>query len=332
MARVTDSSAALREERDVRDPNRVDCGVIIVTYNSADDVGRLLASLPAATGGLRIRTVVVDNASSDDTWAEILARDDVLAISAGRNLGYAGAINVGREHVEPCDSLLVLNADLFLEPGSVVALFETLRGSDAGVAVPMILDEQGRLYPSLRREPTLIRALCDACLGSRLGSRPGWSSEIIHDPAVYSAEQTVEWASGAALLIGDGCNRDVGPWDDCRFFLYSEETDFFRRARLAGHRCVYVPTARVLHRLGGSGRSPKLTALMAVNRVRYYEKYHHRPCSSLFRAVVALNELLRVNHPWHRLAFRAVLRRKSWAELPGEPRPTRADRPADRSN
>ena len=280
---MTDSSATLGKHRGVRDPDRVDCGVIIVTYNSAEDVGRLLASLPAATEGLQIRTVVVDNASSDDTWAEIVVHDDVLAISAGGNLGYAGAINVGREHVEPCDSMLVLNADLLLEPGSVVELFEALKGSDAGVAVPMILDEQGRLYPSLRREPTLIRALCDACLGSRFGSRPGWSSEMIHDRTVYSEAQTVEWASGAVLLIGDGCNRDVGPWDDRRFFLYSEETDFFRRARLTGHRCAYVPNARVLHRLGGSGTSPELAALMAVNRVRYYEKYHHRPCSSLFR-------------------------------------------------
>ena len=332
MARVTDFSASVRSDRDLRDPDRVDCGVIIVTHNSADDLGRLLPSLPAATKGLRIRTVVVDNASSDDTWAKILAYDAVLGISAGGNLGYAGAINVGREHVGPCDSLLVLNADLFLEPGSVGALFEALKESDAGVAVPKILDEEGRLYLSLRREPTLIRALCDACLGSRLGSRPGWSSEIVHDHAVYGGTQTVEWASGAALLIRDGCDRDVGPWDDREFFLYSEETDFFRRARLAGHRCVYVPNARVLHRLGGSGRSPELTALMAVNRVRYYEKYHHRTFSGLFRAVVALGEMLRVTDPWHRLAFRTVLRRKSWAELPGEPRPAREDRHDDPSD
>jgi GT2 family glycosyltransferase len=326
---VTDSSAAPRKTEVPRDPNRVDCGVIIVTHNSANDLGRLLTSLPAATAGLRIRTVIVDNTSSDDTWAEILAHDDVLAIAAGSNLGYAGAINVGREHVGPCDSLLVLNPDLTLEAGSVLALFEALKEFDAGVAVPMILDEQGGLYPSLRREPTLIRGLCDACLGSRLGSRPGWASDIIHDRTDYCEVTMVDWASGAALLMTDECNRDVGTWDDGRFFLYSEETDFFRRARLAGHRCVYIPNARVMHRLGGSGTSPELTALMAVNRVRYYEKYHHRPYSSLFRASVALNEMLRFTHPWHRLAFRAVLSRKSWAKLPGEPRLLRTDRQQD---
>ena len=65
---MTDISAQLKRDRDVHDPNRVDCGVIIVTYNSADDLGPLLASLPEATAGLRIRTVIVDNASSDGTW------------------------------------------------------------------------------------------------------------------------------------------------------------------------------------------------------------------------------------------------------------------------
>src|SRR5258706_15837992 len=50
-----------------------DCAAIIVTYNSAADIGGLLGSLPAAAAGLRIRVVVVDNASSDDI-ASIVAR------------------------------------------------------------------------------------------------------------------------------------------------------------------------------------------------------------------------------------------------------------------
>ena len=320
---MTDSSTAAGEHLDGRESSRVDCGIIIVTYNSAGDLSQLLTSLPAATEGLRIRTVVVDNASSDDTWAEALSHPEVLAVPAGGNLGYAGAINVGRDLVGPCDTVLILNPDLVLEPGSVVALFATLKASHAGVAVPMIVDEQGDLYLSLRREPTLVRAFCDACLGSRLASRPGWASEMIHDRAVYRVSQPVDWASGAVLLISERCDSDVGRWDDCRFFLYSEETDFFRRARMADYRCVYEPKARAIHRLGGSGRSPELTALMAVNRVRYYEKYHDRPFSSLFRAFVGLAEGLRLAHPWHRFAFRTVVRRRSWVELPGEPRPVR---------
>lgn len=319
-------SAPATTEEDSPELDRVDCGVIIVTYNSADDLVRLLASLPAAAPGLRMRTVVVDNSSSDATWNEITQHSDVVAVAAGANLGYAGAINVARPHVEPCDSVLLLNPDLTLEAGAVTALVHSLKTSNAGVVVPMILDAQRHLYTSLRREPTLLRATCDACLGSRLGRiRPAWSSETIHDPATYKNSCSIEWASGAALLMSEQCNRDVGPWDDNRFFLYSEETDFFRRAREAGFPCLYAPDARVVHRQGGSGTSAELNALMAVNRIRYYEKYHSRPASALFRAVVALGEMLRTGQPHHRLALRRLLHRGSWAQLPGEPRPTQED-------
>ena len=47
------------------------------------------------------------------------------------------------------------------------------------------------------------------------------------------------------------------------------------------------------HEDGGSGRSPELGALLAVNRIRLYEKYHRRPSTSLFRATVVLHYLLR---------------------------------------
>ena len=47
--------------------HRVDCAVIIVTYNSARDIAGLLDSLPAAAAGLTLRVIVVDNGSADDT-------------------------------------------------------------------------------------------------------------------------------------------------------------------------------------------------------------------------------------------------------------------------
>ena len=79
----------------------VDCAVIIVSYNSARHIGRLLDSLPAATSGLRTRCLVVDNGSQDETMSVVRSRDGVVAIETGRNLGYAGAINVGRAQAGP---------------------------------------------------------------------------------------------------------------------------------------------------------------------------------------------------------------------------------------
>ena len=135
-------------------PGQVQCGVIIVTYNSAGHIASLLDSLADATAGLSIRTVVVDNGSQDGTVQRV-RRAGVQCVESGANLGYAGAINLGRSHVGACSSILVLNADLVLEPGCVVALFAALRLDAVGVVVPQLLDDRGSVYRSLRREPTI---------------------------------------------------------------------------------------------------------------------------------------------------------------------------------
>ena len=315
--RKGDWAGAATDESGHNVPEHVDCTAIVVCYNSAQHIERLLDSLPAATDGLRIRCIVVDNSSCDETMSIVRARNDVMAVEASQNLGYAGAINLGRTLIGPSSSLLILNPDLVLEPMSIVRLYQALDQPGVGVAVPMMLNVDGSLYMSLRREPSPPRALGEALFGARLPGRPGWLSETIRDRAAYQQPRDVAWAGGAALLISAACNDAVGDWDNSRFFLYSEETDYAFRVRRSGYRVRYVPEASVRHEGAGAGRSPELDALMAINRVRYYEKYHSRPTTSLFRATVILHHLLRIANPNQRVALRALVRRSRWTDLPG---------------
>lgn len=306
----------------------VDCGIVVVSYNSVRHISKLLDSLPDATTGLRVRCVVVDNNSRDETVMTLQYRDDVTVVEAGGNLGYAGAINVGRAVLGPCASMLILNPDLVLEPGAVVELYRALAQAGVGVAVPMLLNQSGELYPSIRREPTVGRAIGDAVFGAHWGGRPSWLSETIRTPDRYQAPCDVDWAGGAALLVSAACDAAVGKWDEDRFFLYSEETDFATRARRAGFRIRYVPTARAYHEGGGSGRSPALLALMAVNRVRYFEKYHSRFAATLFRAVISVHYALRSRNPDHRMVLRTLLKRALWPTLPSGDRRGSPQHPA----
>jgi N-acetylglucosaminyl-diphospho-decaprenol L-rhamnosyltransferase len=296
-------------------PESVDCGIVIVTYNSARHVGRLLDSIPAAAGGLTARCLVVDNASHDDTVAIVRARGDAEVIEAGRNLGYAGAINIGRSVLRSCSAIVILNADLVLEDKALVALYNVLDQPGVGVAVPTLRNMDGSPYPALRREPSVSRAIGDALFGGHLAWRPGWLSETLRDPADYQHPRDVDWSGGAALLVSSACDQAVGAWDASRFFLYSEETDFARRARECGFRIRHVPAAVIRHEDGGSGRSLTLAKLLAVNRVRYYEKYHGRVASMFFRAAVALHYLLRSSDSEQRKILAMVVRRTSWADL-----------------
>lgn len=295
---------------------KVDCTVIIVTYNSASFIVSLLDSLPSAAAGLTLRVIVVDNGSTDETVKLVTGRLDVDLVVMNANLGYAGGINVGRSNAGDCSALAILNPDLVLSPSALRDLFiAVLEDPMVGVVVPMLLEPTGTLYPSLHREPTLIRAIGDALLGRRFGRRPGFLSESVHNPDEYLYRHSIDWASGAALMISANCNRSVGDWDE-RFFLYSEEVDFAARARATGLHIEYVPAARACHRGGGSGRSTALLTLMAVNRVRYYQKYHGRISSALYGLVVVLHYFLRAAGPEHRTVLRTLVSRARWEDVP----------------
>ncbi len=289
-----------------------DCAVVIVTYNSADCIGELLSSLSRAAPGLRLRTVVVDNGSSDETVRVVHNTRGVTLIETKANLGYAGGINVGRSFAGRYSALLILNPDVILQEGSVTRMHAALSDPGVGIVVPALVDSQGRQLLSLRREPTLPRAIGDGLFGSHVRWRPGWLSETVREESSYRIPHSVDWATGAVLLISAACDRVVGDWDE-RFFLYSEETDYAHRARTAGFRIQYLPSVHARHRMGASGASVHLGALMAVNRVRYVEKHGHSP--SAYRLAVALHELLRAGDVGHRTTLRLLLNKRAWPAL-----------------
>src|SRR6266699_2869530 len=112
-------------------------GIIIVTYNSAAEIGACLDA--ALRTGAEI--VVVDNASSDGTIAEV-ARRGVRLIANGSNRGFACAINQGFSALN-CPYVVFLNPDAVLETG-----IEPLRAAcdrpGAAGAGGQLLDRNGR--------------------------------------------------------------------------------------------------------------------------------------------------------------------------------------------
>jgi GT2 family glycosyltransferase len=293
----------------------IDLVVVIVTYNSAADLPRLLDSIPAAAPGLAPRVLVVDNDSSDDTVAVARAHPGITVVESGGNIGFAGGINVGRRHAGPFDALAIVNPDSTLGPGCLRILVDALAEPSVGVAAPTIREVDGALFHSLRRAPTVLGALGESLLGAHLPNRSVALTDTYRRPDDYDHEHDVAWVSGAMVVISAACDAAVGEWDE-RYFLYSEETDYARRARARGFRIRFVPGAEVVHVGGGSGTSAALVALMAVNRIREFQIDHGRLETLAFRAAVALGHLVRSRDPAHRLALGYVVSRRSWKDLP----------------
>jgi N-acetylglucosaminyl-diphospho-decaprenol L-rhamnosyltransferase len=269
-------------------------GVVIVTFNSGRFLAKCLSSLPVALDGTELTAIVIaDNASTDDTeQVARTVRPDVQLLPMGRNAGYAAAINAACVALPDGDFILVLNPDTVLRPGLVARLAEALEGPGRGIAVPRHVTTDGQGWFSLRREPTLLRAVGEAMLGGERAGRYALLGELVADPECYTHDGSVDWANGAVMLISGDCARAVGPWDES-YLLYSEETDFMLRARDAGFATWFVHSVVAEHRGGDSGTTPFLWSLLMANRAVLYGRRHGRISAECYRIALLAGEAVR---------------------------------------
>ena len=194
------------------------------------------------------------------------------------------------------EAILVLNPDVRLHERSIPPLLAALRDPDVGIVAPQVRSAAGTLELSLRREPSLARAL-----GLTKTKLPVFS-EYVTDATAYASPCNVDWAVGAVLLMSRKCYDVLGGWDES-FFLYSEETDLALRARDAGWHVRYEPRAVAVHIGGQSGRSYATHVMQVVNRVRLYRRRHSAIASWCYYSLTLANQFSKAPRG----------RRESWA-------------------
>jgi GT2 family glycosyltransferase len=308
----------VRENRSGDVAGSVDIAVVVVSYNSAAFLPGLVDSLAAGLDGLRWHLVVADNASVDDSVAVVeRLLPAATVVRTGRNGGYSAGINAGIAAAPEHEAVLVLNPDVRLVSGCGAVMLAALRAPGTGIVVPRLVDGDGRLIETIRREPSLLRAAADAVIGASRAGRIGRLGEVVTDPAAYDVPQVVDWAEGSTMLLSAECLRRVGPWDES-FFLYSEETDFALRTRDAGLAVRYVPQARAVHLEGDSSTSPPLWAMLSVNRVRLFRRRHTVAATAVYWAALVVREGSRaaLGRPTNRASVRALLSRRRLTSVP----------------
>jgi len=156
-------------------------------------------------------------------------------------------------------------------------LLDRLTDSSVGVAVPRILEANGTISWSIRREPSSWpqngRRPFRRTLAARLGA-----GEMVCDPActlgkassIGRLEQSLAVSGRVRAIVGDWMNRSFCTW---KRSIYAKGP----RVRIS---VVYVPDAQAMH-IGGRvpPKNPRLWALSTANRIRYHRR-HHGPISN----------------------------------------------------
>jgi N-acetylglucosaminyl-diphospho-decaprenol L-rhamnosyltransferase len=266
--------------------------VVLVTYESAEDLAACLATLPAAAGPHELEVVVVDNASRDGS-AEIARRLGVKVLENPANLGLSRAIDLGAAATD-APWLLLVNPDTRLAPGALARLLATAAADPTiGCVGPHLRNSDGSEYPTGRRFPSILVGALHAALGTVWPGNPATRHYHMAD-LDRSRPVQVDWVSGACMLLRREAYEAAGRFD-AGYFMYFEEMDFCLRLARAGWRVVYDPGAEVTHILGGSTRSAPYRKVWNHHRsaLRFYCRRYARDPRLLLAPLVALFLALR---------------------------------------
>jgi len=250
-----------------------DLDVIIVSYNTRDELLACLASLHAHPPQHLGRIVVVDNASADGSAPAVrdrFPRVDVRALD--RNIGFGAANNVAIRASDAAFCLL-LNSDTVVPEGAIDTLVARLIETGSVAAGPRLVDAHDR--PEVSFGPMLSPwAEFVQRLRVRLAASPG-SFARRYIARLTSQDRYVDWVSGACLLLRRDAAVAAGLFDE-RYFMYEEDVDLCAALRAAGGRVLFTPRTTVVHLRGRSPRRPDAgPSAYDRSHLAFYEK--HRP-------------------------------------------------------
>lgn len=238
--------------------------VVILNYKVRDLTIKCIESVKKSSYE-NISIIVVDNNSDDGLVEAIKKVEGVEFVQLKENFGYSGGNNAGikRALKEGADYIFLLNPDTVIDKGAISSMVELAqKGGDEAVIGPKIYFGDGK---------TIWYAGGIFDQANVLGKHRGVDQK---DEGQYNKIEETEYVTGAAMFVPKDVFDKVGLFDE-QYFLYYEDSDFSYRAKSAGFKLVYLPTAVVCHenaKSTGLG-SPLQDYYITRNRMLFASKF-----------------------------------------------------------
>ncbi|HHD92687.1 MAG TPA: glycosyltransferase family 2 protein [Candidatus Portnoybacteria bacterium] len=197
--------------------------------------------------------IVTDSATIKQEKEKIIQEfPSIIFLESQENIGYGRCVNRALK-VTNGDDILIINSDIFINPGSnFEEMVDFLNiNKDIGVVGPRLINVDGSYQYSAFRfyTPMVILArrtfLGKTKWGQKIKDNFVMKREV--DEAIKTGRPIEpDWLMGSALLFKKEIIGKVGFFDE-RFFMYFEDTDWCRRIKQAGYKIVYFPKCQMIH-------------------------------------------------------------------------------------
>lgn len=243
-------------------------GIITVTYNSQAVINGFMNSLLSQTYS-NWHLYVVDSGSNDDTLNEIKKiphNNQVTILALNENVGFAKGNNIAIKRAidDACDELLLINND-------------TLFASD--FLAKLVLERE--VYPNTVLAPKMYATDGQHIWAAGGGFKPHNAWAAYHcgdgelDTGQYDKDIICSFVPMCCVLIPLDIWRVVGELDE-KYFIYSEDADWFYRALQKNIKSVYCYKPEIIHKvssLTGGTKSKNGASFGTRNRVYFICKH-----------------------------------------------------------
>jgi GT2 family glycosyltransferase len=246
--------------------------VIVVNWNGKAYLGECLTSLRNQTF-LDFDVIVVDNGSTDGSVEYLESQFPGFAriLRNAENRGFSGGNNQGIKAARG-QYIALLNNDAQADQEW---LQELVKAAQAAPRAGMLAS---KIY--LQGRPRIIDNVGHLIFRDGLNRGRGRLEE---DHGQFNEKEEVLFPSGCAALYRREMLEEIGLFDE-DFFAYGDDTDIGLKGRLAGWKCLYIPSAVVYHRYSQSSGSYSPLKAFYVERNRVWISVKYFPLSLLMKS------------------------------------------------
>lgn len=242
--------------------------VIIVNWNGIQHLKECFESLSKQTIK-DYEIILVDNGSTDGS-VNFVEREfpHVKIITLNKNYGFCKGNNIGLQHSRG-GYIALLNNDTKVESSW---LEELMKGMEQDPQIGICASCMVNYY-----KPDILDTAGDGYDICGIGFKIGNERNILE----YQKKREVFGACAGAALYRRSMIEQIGFFDE-RYFAVGEDIDLSFRAKLAGYKCEYVPTAIVYHKVNQTIGAGSDYLLYQARRNLEYTYFKNMPILLLF--------------------------------------------------
>jgi len=232
---------------------------VIVNWNNWKlTVDCLQSLLKANQERLSLTITIVDNGSTDnstDKLSELQKTCNFVLLKSDKNTGFTGGNNIGIKSAlkGKADFVFLLNNDALIDRNCLdQLLIASSKHKDVDIFTPKIYFAEGYEFHKRYKKEQLGKVIWSA------GGLIDWKNVYASNYGVdevdgvkFEKPYDTDFATGAAMFIRCKLFEEIGVFDD-RYYLYFEDVDLCERYKRLMRKIVFIPKAKVWHKVAQS--------------------------------------------------------------------------------